>query len=43
MNLASLDFLRLTGNDFIDVAIIQLAAIAIAFGYAEIVTRRTQQ
>lgn len=43
MILALIDFLRITGNDFIDVAILQLAAIAIAFGYAEILTRRAQQ
>jgi len=43
MNLDFISFVRVTGNDFIDVAIIQLAAIAIAFGYAEIITRRAQR
>ena len=43
MNLDLISFVRLTGNDFIDVVILQLAAIAIAFGYAEFLTRRPQQ
>lgn len=42
MNLDLISFARLTGNDFIDVAILQLTAIAIAFGYAELLTRKVQ-
>jgi len=42
-NLDLLSLVRLTGNDFIDVAILQLAAIAIAMGYAEYLTRKAQQ
>jgi hypothetical protein len=40
MNLEWLDFVRLTGNDFVDVVVLQLATVAIAFGYAEYLTRR---
>jgi hypothetical protein len=43
MNLDLVSMVRLTGNDFIDVAILQLAAIGIAFGYAEILTRRSKR
>jgi hypothetical protein len=43
MNLDLISFVRVTGNDFIDIAILQLAVIAIAFGYAEIITRRMQR
>lgn len=43
MNLEWLALVRVTGNDFIDVALLQLAAVAIAFGYAEILTRRVQR
>jgi hypothetical protein len=43
MNLDLISIVRLTGNDFIDVAILQLAAVAIAFCYAEILTRRAQR
>lgn len=43
MNLDLTSSARLTGNDFIDVAILQLVAIAIAFGYAELLTRRAQR
>jgi len=39
-NLDLLSLVRLTGNDFIDVAILQLVAIAIAMGYAEYLTRK---
>jgi hypothetical protein len=39
MNLDWVSMVRVTGNDFVDVAILQLAAIGIAFGYAEILTR----
>jgi hypothetical protein len=42
MNLDLISIVRLTGNDFLDVAIIQITAIAIAFGYAELATRWRQ-
>jgi hypothetical protein len=41
-NIDLISMVRLTGNDFIDVAILQLAAIAIAMGYAEHLTRRVK-
>jgi hypothetical protein len=41
-NIDLISMVRLTGNDFIDVAILQLAAIAIAMGYAEYLTRRVK-
>lgn len=40
MNLEWLGFVRLTGNDFLDVVLLQLAAVVVAFGYAEYLTRR---
>jgi hypothetical protein len=42
-NLDLISMVRLTGNDVLDVAILQLAAIAIAMGYAEYLTRKAQQ
>jgi hypothetical protein len=42
MNLDLIDFVRITGNDFLDVVILQLVTIAIAFGSAELATRWRQ-
>lgn len=42
MSLEFLSMCRLTGNDFLDAMILQLAAIGIAMAYAEYLTRRHQ-
>jgi hypothetical protein len=43
INLDLISMVRLTGNDFLDVAILQLAAIGIAIGLAEYLTREAKQ
>lgn len=43
INLDWISFCRLTGNDFLDAALLQLAAIGIAMGLAEYLTREAQQ
>lgn len=43
INLDLISMVRLTGNDFLDVVILQLAAIGIAMGLAEYLTRGAKQ
>jgi hypothetical protein len=43
MNIDLISMVRLTGHDFLDVLILQLAAIGIAMAYAEYLTRRASR